>query len=44
MEELAPKIASAEIQDGQLAPSHDDYQMNAVDEDAAESSDRPPSY
>ena len=44
MEELAPKIASGEIQDSQLAASHDVDQMDTVDEEGAESSDRPPSY
>ena len=45
MEELAAKIASGEIQDSQLAASHDvDQPIDTVDEEAAESSDRPPSY
>ena len=45
MEELAPKIRSGEVQDSQLAASHDvDQPMDTVDEEAAESSDRPPSY
>ena len=45
VEELAPKIASGEVQDNQLAASHDvDQPMDTVDEEAAESSDRPPSY
>ena len=44
MKELAPKLASGEVEDSQLAASHDDQPMDTVDEEAAESSDRPPSY
>ena len=45
MEELAPKPARGEVQDSQLAASHDvDQPIDTVDEEAAESSDRPPSY
>ena len=44
MEESAAKIASGEIQDSQLAASHDVEQLDTGDKEGAKSSDRPPSY
>ena len=44
MEESAAKTASGEIQDSQLAASHDVEQLDTGDKEGAKSSDRPPSY